>query len=216
MKEHKNFLNFSLCLIATLALLSCNKSSKKEAIRDSNLPIKEIRAEEIWVDMLVEIPAGSILKNELNKTTNKIEPDSINGKVRLINYLGYPANYGMIPKTLLPYEMGGDGDPLDILAIGPPAEVGSTIRVKLIGVLNLLDNGEHDDKLIAISEGSNLQNIQSINQLKSNFPGILQIIELWFQNYKGKDQMVSSGFAENKVAYKILQRSINAYEELGK
>jgi len=53
------------------------------------------------------------------------KPDGImkwafeDGKPRVIKYLAYPGNYGMIPRTLLPKELGGDGDPLDIIMLGP-------------------------------------------------------------------------------------------------
>ena len=48
----------------------------------------------------------------------------------------------MIPKTLLPVEDGGDGDPLDVLVLGEPLEKGSIVDVRLIGVLSMLDDGE--------------------------------------------------------------------------
>ena len=56
----------------------------------------------------------------------------INNKPRIINYLGYPANYGMIPKTLLKKENGGDGDPLDVIVLGPPESKGSIVKCKII------------------------------------------------------------------------------------
>ena len=46
-------------------------------------------------------------------------------KPREVKYLGYPGNYGMIPRTLLPKELGGDGDPLDVIVLGPAVERGS-------------------------------------------------------------------------------------------
>ena len=84
--------------------------------------------------MLIEIPAGTIKKYELNKTNGQLEIDSVDDQPRLIEYLGYPANYGMIPQTILPKNKGGDGDPLDIITIGPPAERGSIIDLSLIHI----------------------------------------------------------------------------------
>ena len=54
---------------------------------------------------------GSFKDGELIKLEFK------NGKPRIINYIGYPVNYGFIPKTLLPTSEGGDGDQLDILVL---------------------------------------------------------------------------------------------------
>ena len=54
-----------------------------------------------------------------NKETKQVEIELVNDNPRIINYLGYPANYGMIPETLLSRNNGGDGDPLDIVVLGP-------------------------------------------------------------------------------------------------
>jgi len=54
----------------------------------------------------------------------------------------YPANYGFIPHTL-----ADDGDPLDILVIGPvPVAVGSVVRSRPIGVLIMEDDKGNDEK----------------------------------------------------------------------
>lgn len=167
--------------------------------------------EELWVKMLVEIPAGTIKKYELNKTSGMLQIDSVDGKPRLIDYLGYPANYGMIPKTILPKNQGGDGDPLDILTIGPPVKRGSIIDCRVIGVLKLTDRGEEDDKLIAISKNSSLQHVKSISELQDKYPGICEIMETWFTNYKGQGKMISEGYRGQKTAETIYSTADSAY-----
>ena len=162
-----------------------------------------------WINMIVEIPSGSIEKWEVNKQTGQIEPDSLEGKPRIIKYLGYPGNYGFIPQTLLPKEQGGDGDPLDIIAIGDAVERGSILRCKILGVLKLKDTGEQDDKLIAIAENSPLKTINSLAELTTDYPGILEIIETWFINYKGNGRMVSEGYAGEEKALQTLQKAID-------
>ena len=94
---------------------------------------------------VIEIPAGTLWKNEVNKTTGQLEVDQENGAPRMIRYLGYPGNYGLVPQTLLDLARGGDGDPLDILVLGHPVEQGTVTSCRLVGVLKLLDNGEQDD-----------------------------------------------------------------------
>tara|TARA_B110000503_G_C7129555_1_gene406233 strand:+ start:506 stop:1111 length:606 start_codon:yes stop_codon:yes gene_type:complete len=187
-------------------LQACSKPQTK-------ITTEEIHQKELWVRMLVETPAGTIEKYELNKTSGLLEMDSVNGKPRLIDYLGYPANYGMIPKTILPKNKGGDGDPLDIIAIGPPAERGSSIDCKVIGVLKLKDRGEQDDKLIAISSNSSLKHINSIHELQENYPGISEIIETWFTHYKGKEKMISSGYQDQKRAQEIYNMAKQSFTE---
>ena len=106
---------FILTVFLLLLLLGCVEKVPSEDVPDTI-------NKELWVKMLVEIPAGTLEKYEINKSSGILQMDSIYGKPRLIDYLGYPANYGMIPNTLLPKSKGGDGDPLDVISIGPPAE----------------------------------------------------------------------------------------------
>ncbi len=188
----------------TFFILSCNS--------DSNTVLDvDLFDENQKVTALIENPSGSLEKWELNKINNKIERDSINNQPRTINYLGYPANYGMIPNTLLPKNKGGDGDPLDILVLGPPVKRGSLINCKIIGLLKLLDTNEQDDKLIAIANNSSLSHINDIDELELNYKGITTIIELWFTNYKGKGKIKSLGYGNKKSALSILNTSMQEY-----
>ena len=196
-----------ILLSLLLVFESCNNQKQKEIQSNNSTAI-------LWVKMLVEIPAGTIEKYELNKDNGKLELDSIDGKPRLIKYLGYPANYGMIPETILSKSDGGDGDPLDIIAIGPPSKIGDTVECKVIGILKLKDRGEQDDKLIAISKKSTLENVNSLADLKLKYPGISEIIEIWFTNYKGPGKMVSQGYREKNKAIELYLTSKNSYKYL--
>jgi inorganic pyrophosphatase len=118
----------------------------------------------------------------------------------------------MIPRTILPKELGGDGDPLDVIVLGPAVPRGSVVRAKLIGVLKLLDGGEQDDKLIAVLENTPMYEINSIQEMNSKFIGVSKIIETWFVNYKGPGELSSKGFAERNEAQKILEYAIKSYE----
>lgn len=164
------------------------------------------------IQVVVEIPAGTIDKWEVNKTDGSMKWEFRKGKPRVVKYVGYPGNYGMIPQTLLPKELGGDGDPLDVIVLGSPVERGSVIKCKLIGVLKLLDRGEQDDKLIAVSTDSPLYTVNSLADLNENYKGIAKIVELWFSNYKGTGKIESLGFADKKEAINILNASIEAYK----
>ncbi len=166
-----------------------------------------------WVNMVVEIPSGSTEKWEVNKQTGVIEQDSLDGKPRIINYLGYPGNYGFIPQTLLPKSEGGDGDPLDIITIGNSVKRGDVLRCKVIGVLKLIDTGEQDDKLIAIADNSSLQQIDNLEELMTEYPGILNIIETWFSSYKGEGKMQSNGYEDNKRALELINLSKKSFQK---
>jgi len=166
------------------------------------------------INVIVEIPTGTIEKWEVDKDSGYMIWEFKNDKLRIVKYLGYPGNYGMIPKTLLPEQSGGDGDPLDVIVLGPSVERGSVIKCKLIGVLKLLDGGEQDDKLIAIHESAPLYDVNGIDELNTNYNGVANIVEIWFENYKGPGELESLGFGDEVEAGQILQTAIEEFINL--
>jgi inorganic pyrophosphatase len=197
----------ALILLNFILLFACERATKSQDLLRDTAP----NLEDQWVNMVVEIPTGSNEKWEVNKTTGNIERDSINEQPRTINYLGYPGNYGFIPQTLLPKSAGGDGDPLDILVIGNAVERGKILRCKVIGLLKLIDNGEQDDKLLAVAESSSLSAVNDLIELERQYPGIMEIIETWFAHYKGDGVMVSRGFSTVEEALFTLNTAIKAF-----
>jgi inorganic pyrophosphatase len=165
------------------------------------------------VNVVVEIPAGTDEKWEVTKSEGLLQWQIENGRPRVVQYLPYPGNYGMVPRTLLPKEAGGDGDPLDILILGRAKRRGTVMPVKLIGVLKLLDNGEQDDKLLAVPAIGPLSQVKNLKELDASHPGITQIIETWFTNYKGLGKTKSLGFANPESAQQILVTAIIAYQK---
>lgn len=164
------------------------------------------------VNVIVEIPAGTNAKWEVTKPKGLLRWEEKNGKPRMVKYLGYPGNYGMVPRTLLPREEGGDGDPLDILVLGPALPRGTVVPVRIIGVLHLLDRGERDDKLIALPLDDPVMQAESLKKLDKQYPGVLSIIETWFVRYKGPGKMESGGYGNVKEAMEILYKAIQAFK----
>ena len=169
------------------------------------------------INVLVEIPSGTNGKWEVNKETGNLDWEFKKGVPRVVQYLPYPANYGMIPQTLSPEEIGGDGDPLDVLLLGEAVPRGAYVKGKLIGVMYMKDHGETDDKLLAVAEGSPFENINTVSELKEQFPGTLEILQTWFVNYKGiGEDMKVNGFAGKKEADKVLNEAVKGYNKYGK
>ena len=163
------------------------------------------------LQVVIEIPAGTIDKWELNKSNGQLEWEIVNGKSRKVNYLGYPGNYGFIPQTILSKDQGGDGDPLDVLLLGPAVKRGSIQKCKIIGVLKLTDHGENDDKIIAVSQNSEMYKVNDILEMENEFNGVLDIVEIWFKNYKGSDVLQSNGYSSRDSAMEIIQRAIETH-----
>ena len=165
------------------------------------------------IQAVIEVPAGRTEKWEVDKKDGNLKWNFKKGRPRVLKYIGYPGNYGMVPRTLLSKESGGDDDPLDIILLGPPLNRGEVVSAKLIGVLKLLDKGEQDDKLIAVQFNSPLKKTDSIEELDEKFPGITQILELWFTNYKGTGKMKSNGFGDLEEAERILNEAAEQFEK---
>ena len=184
--------------------VSTNKSQSKIQYEDI-----EAMNPDGTINMIVEISAGTTGKYEMNKKSGQIELDSINGKPRYINYLGYPGNYGMIPNTILPKSEGGDGDPLDVLLLGVTQPRGSVQKVRIVGVMKLLDNGEQDDKILAVPITQKWSNVKTLADLDVYFPGSKVIISTFFTNYKTKGEMEFDRWAGDTEAMNIVNK---AYE----
>jgi len=165
------------------------------------------------VNVVIEIPTGTNEKWEVSKKTGDIEWEFKKGKPRIVKFLGYPTNYGMIPRTLLPKNLGGDGDPLDVILIGSYIERGKIVNGKVIGVLKMLDGGEVDDKILMIHKNSPLSKAKTIEDLKKQFPGTLRIIETWFESYKGSGEIKISGYGSISDAKNILEQSILEFKK---
>ena len=92
-------------------------------------------------------------------------------------------------------------------------EKGTLIKCNIIGVLQLTDNGERDDKLIAITKNSSINKVKTIEELDLMYNGISQIIETWFCNYKRNNSTVSLGYESLDKALNILEVAQNEYSK---
>lgn len=161
------------------------------------------------VNVVVEIPAGTNAKWEVNRT-GEMALEVREGAPRVVQYLPYPGNYGMIPSTKLPIAQGGDGDALDVLILGRSLPRGTIAKVHVIGVLKFLDRGEQDDKLLAVMDDTPLAKVRSLKELNAEFPEVSTIAYLWFKHYKGAGKMEFKGWGEAEEAKALIERGMAA------
>jgi inorganic pyrophosphatase len=169
------------------------------------------------VNVVIEIPAGTTAKYETNKRNGMLELEQKNGVPRYVQYLGYPVNYGAIPRTLLLKSKGGDGDGVDVLVLGAAVQRGSVVKGRVIGLLDLVDSGEVDTKAIVVMEDSPFAKVRSIADLDARFPGVTTILQTWFTSYKGYDkdgkpQLTSKGFKGRAEAVRFIGDAILDFE----
>ncbi len=148
------------------------------------------------INAVIEIPQGDVRKFETDVTTGRLFWELKKGQPRKVAYLGYPANYGMVPRTL-----GWDGDPLDVLVIGAQEARGAVPAVKLVAVMRMIDGGDLDDKLIAVVPGSPFDGL-TLSDLQAN--GVTGILATWFASYKGPGEIEVTGFEGLAAAEKTL------------
>lgn len=160
------------------------------------------------VNVVVEIPAGTNAKWEVDKNDGYLRWEFKNEKPRIVKYLPYPGNYGMIPGTSMNKDIGGDGDPVDVLILGSAHARGAVVPVKIIGMLKMADKGELDHKLIALDERSVFESVNSMEDLLQSYPGIDLMIETWFSNYKGSGKIVTQGYSGPEEAMELIRKSL--------
>jgi len=78
----------------------------------------------------------------------------------------------------------------------------------------MTDSGKQDDKLVTLHASSPLYStIHSMDELNKKYPGILQILQLWFENYKGPGKMTFNAPGNAPDAKKIVNFAITSYKE---
>ena len=153
---------------------------------------------------VIEIPKGSKTKYELDKETGLLKLDRV-----LYTSTHYPANYGFIPKTY-----AEDNDPLDVLVLcSETIYPMSIIECRPIGVITMTDNGEADEKIIAIPlHDPSYQHYESISELPTH---IFEEMAHFFTVYKaleGKETAVDK-VDEKSVAEYIIKKAITRYNQ---
>ena len=155
------------------------------------------------LNAVIEIPKGSKAKYELDKKSGLIKLDRI-----LFSSVHYPANYGFIPQTLC-----DDKDPLDILVLGQEAATPLCImRAKPIGVMKMLDQGEADDKIIAVHiDDPEYAHYKSMDELP---PHRMKEVKRFFEEYKALENKAVKveNFFPQAEAFKIIQDAIDLYK----
>ena len=139
------------------------------------------------VNAYIEMTPFDAVKYEVDKTTGYLRVD----RPQLTSSMT-PTLYGFIPQTycaarvkaLSPTSEKGDGDPLDICVITErPISRGEVIlRARVVGGIQMVDNGEADDKIIAVLD--NDQFWKDAKEIEDVPPALLERLRHYFATYK--------------------------------
>jgi inorganic pyrophosphatase len=91
------------------------------------------------VNGYIEIPRGDRRKFEFDMRANRRAIDRVIPQ----KIGGYPVNYGFVPQTV-----SYDGDPFDVLVLGPPLAGGALIRGAIVGLMYMEDEKGLDSKVV--------------------------------------------------------------------
>ena len=157
-----------------------------------------------FVNGIIEIPKGTRAKYEIDKVSGLLKLDRV-----LYSSVYYPANYGFIPRTLCE-----DRDPLDILVLSQLEFVPlCLVTAKVIGVMRMSDQGDADDKIIAVCAGDpSVNHIQDISELPKHF---ISELRNFFEDYKKLEQktVLVEDFQNHELAKQIILDSFIMYQE---
>ena len=157
------------------------------------------------INVIVEIPKGSKNKYEIDKETGLISLDRAN-----YTAAPYPFDYGFVPQTL--WE---DNDPLDVVVLTTfPLHPGILVEVRPVAVMEMIDDGESDYKIIAVpAEDKRWDDVNDIEDLNKHK---LREIQHFFETYKdlkGEGVKVTiNGVKGREEAIKAINKSIGLYE----
>ena len=156
------------------------------------------------MNVIIEIPAGSKNKYEINKETGLIMLDRAMHTAQ-----DYPTDYGFVPQTF--YD---DGDALDVIVLSTfPLCQGVLVKVRPVGVIYLTDDGDADDKILGVPTNDprwdHIKDVGDINQ------HTLKTIQHFFETYKGlQNKIVKIGkIGGAKEAKEAFHYSKKMYKE---
>ena len=121
------------------------------------------------VNGYVEIPRGERRKWEFDMRANARRID----RVMPADVGGYPVNYGFVPQTV-----SYDGDPFDVLVLGPALPGGQLVRGVIVGLMLMEDEKGIDSKVVISAAGPDGQPLHRLDE------GERTRIAEYFKRYK--------------------------------
>ena len=156
------------------------------------------------INVIVEINKGSKNKYEIDKQTGLIALDRVAHTAQ-----DFPFDYGFVPRSLW-----HDNDPLDVIILTThPLMPGILVRVRPVGLMNMIDTGEGDDKIIAVPVDD--PRFETLKDLSDINPHTLKEIEHFYSTYKKLQNMEVqvTGFKGRAEAENAFAEGLKLYQE---
>lgn len=154
------------------------------------------------INVIIEINKGSKNKYEIDKETGIIALDRTAHTAQ-----DFPFDYGFIPQTLW-----DDGDAVDVILLTTfPLLPGILVKARPVAVLNMIDSGEADDKVIAVPiDDPRFDDVTDLAHINKH---TLKEIEHFYSTYKKlqNKEVVVKGFQGRKEAEAVFTRGHELY-----
>lgn len=160
--------------------------------------------DEVFVNVMIEIPKGSRNKYEYDKNRKVLKFDRM-----LFSAVHYPSDYGFIWDTL-----AQDGDALDALVlVWEPTFPGCMIQARPVGLFKMWDEKGPDEKILCVPIGDPFWN--HIRELRDVPPHLLKEIEHFFSIYKELEKKKTGveGWKDRKAAIEIIYQSQERFRQ---
>jgi inorganic pyrophosphatase len=159
------------------------------------------------LSLIIEISKGDHNKYEFNHELGILELDRV-----LHGPLFYPINYCDAPGTW----NDGDNDPLDALLFNSSPLAPGTLAIgRVVGMMEMIDNGELDNKIICVSDRDpRYDHVTDINDFT---PHELKDLKTFFELYKipqtGRDSVKVGEFLDKAAAAEFIITCTAAYRK---
>lgn len=159
------------------------------------------------MNVIIEINKGSKNKYEIDKETGLIMLDRA-----MYTTQDYPFDYGFVPQTLW-----DDGDPLDVLVLTTnPLVPGILVKVRPVAVVNMVDDGESDAKIIAVPvKDPRWDDVKDLGDVNKH---TIKEIEHFYKTYKDLQNKVVeiNGIDGREKAVEAFEKARENYKNSGK
>jgi len=156
------------------------------------------------ITTIIEINKGSKNKYEVDKETGLIALDRVAHTAQ-----DFPFDYGFVPQTLW-----DDGDPIDVIVLTTyPLLPGILVRVRPVAIMDMIDSGDSDAKVIAVPlddpRWNDTQDLTDINK------HTIKEIEHFYSTYKKLQhkEVTVQGFHGKDKAVEAFLRGIELYKQ---
>lgn len=159
------------------------------------------------LNLIVEIQKGDFIKYEYDHELGILVCDRV-----LYGPIHFPVNYCDVPQTWNAH----DDDPLDAVVFTKGNIVpGAMVKGRVIGVMEMVDNGEKDHKIITVNDKDpRYEHVKDINDLR---PWDKKDLQTFFETYKyaqtGPGTVKIGEFLPKEEAYKLIEESMKAYKQ---